>query len=43
MTRKELIIDIVGALAIGGLFIWGFMTGPDGWGWQLFAKLAGIE
>jgi len=43
MTKREIITDVVGALAIGGLFIWGFLTGPDGWGWQVMAWLAGIE
>ena len=32
MTKREIIIDVVGSLTLGGLFIWGFLTGPEGWG-----------
>ena len=43
MSKREIIIDMVGGLAIGGLFIWRFLTGLEGWGWQALAWLAGIE
>ena len=43
MTKREIITDAVVSLTLAGLFIWGFLTGPDGWGWQAFAWLVGIE
>ena len=43
MSRIAIILEALASITLAGLFIWGFLTGPDGWGWQLFAKLAGIE
>ena len=43
MSRLAIILEALASITLTGLFIWGFLTGPDAWGWQLFAKLAGIE
>ena len=43
MSKREIIIDAVVSLTVAGLFIWGFLTGPDGWGWQALAWLVGIN
>lgn len=43
MTRLAIILEALASITLAGLFIWGFLTGPDGWGWQAFAWLAGIK
>lgn len=43
MSKQAIITDVVLSLTLGGLFVWGFLTGRDGWGWQALAWLAGIE
>jgi hypothetical protein len=43
MSRLAIILEASASITLAGLFIWGFLTGPDGWGWQAFAWLAGIK
>jgi hypothetical protein len=43
MSRLAIILEALASITLVGLFIWGFLTGPDAWGWQAFAWLAGIK
>ena len=41
--KAQFICEAIIMAIITILFIWGFLTGPQGWGWQAFAWLVGIE
>lgn len=43
MNRTAIIIEAAISFTVAVLFIWGFLTGPEGWGWQAFAWLVGIK
>lgn len=42
MNKQDLAETILFGI-VAGLFIWGFLTGPQGWGWRAFAWLVGAQ
>lgn len=41
MNRTEFIFEMIVTLALGGLFIWAFASGPNtSWGWHVVIAAA---